>query len=69
MKLTVLTPAYNRGEQLKKLYNSLIDQNLDDKYKQDFEWLIIDDGPTDHTSEIVEKLIEQHEINFRYTSR
>lgn len=66
MKLTVFTPAYNRGEQLKKLYNSLINQNLDDKYKQDFEWIIIDDGSTDNTSEIVEKLIEQHEININY---
>lgn len=58
MKLTVFTPSYNRGRELKNLYNSLINQNLDDKYKHEFEWLIIDDGSTDNTGEIVEKLIE-----------
>ena len=44
--VTILTPTYNRKELLSKLYESL--QLQKDK---DFEWLIIDDGSTDGTSE------------------
>ena len=46
--LTVFTPTYNRGEKLKRLYSSLLDQ-----CNSDFEWLIVDDGSTDDTEAIV----------------
>ena len=39
--ITVLTPAYNRGKLLEKLYESLCAQDC-----KDFEWLIVDDGST-----------------------
>ena len=49
--ITVLTPAYNRGKLLEKLYDSLCAQDC-----KDFEWLIVDDGSTDDTSERVEQM-------------
>ncbi|MDB7984035.1 glycosyltransferase family A protein [Faecalicoccus pleomorphus] len=49
--ITVLTPTYNRGQLLQKLYKSLCDQD----YK-DFEWIIIDDGSEDNTRKYVEQM-------------
>lgn len=48
--LTVFTPTYNRAYILKQCYDSLCRQTC-----KDFIWLIIDDGSTDNTKEIVEK--------------
>jgi len=48
-KLTILTPAYNRANCLPKLYHSLCQQT-----NKDFQWLVIDDGSTDNTSEVLE---------------
>ncbi len=50
MTLTILTPVYNRGEEIKKLFESLKRQSV-----FDFEWLIVDDGSTDNLSENVER--------------
>ena len=47
-KVTVLTPTYNRGSLLPKLFRSLKQQS-----NKDFQWLIIDDGSTDNTKQIV----------------
>lgn len=49
--VTVLTPTYNRGKLLQKLYESLCAQDC-----KDFEWLIVDDGSTDDTSKCVEQM-------------
>ena len=46
--LTVFTPTYNRANCLHKCYESLKRQN-----SNDFEWIIIDDGSTDNTKELV----------------
>lgn len=48
MKITVFTPTYNRAYIIEKLYRSLQRQSF-----RDFEWLIVDDGSTDNTEEIV----------------
>ncbi len=50
MKITVFTPTYNRAYILKNLYVSLQRQTF-----LDFEWLIVDDGSTDDTKELVAK--------------
>ena len=44
MRITVFTPAYNRGYIIEKLYRSLQNQTF-----RNFEWLIIDDGSSDNT--------------------
>lgn len=46
--LTVFTPAYNRAGTLPRTYQSLCEQNC-----KDFIWLIIDDGSSDQTAELV----------------
>lgn len=61
MKVTVLTPTYNREHTLKKLYESLIGQT-----SKDFNWLIIDDGSTDNTKELVATFIKEDIIQIEY---
>lgn len=47
--LTVFTPAYNRAHTLDRTYKSLCSQNI-----KNFIWLIIDDGSTDNTKDLIE---------------
>ena len=61
MEITVITPTYNRGEKLNKLYKSLIEQT-----NKDFLWLIIDDGSTDNTKKKVDEFIKEDEIQIEY---
>ena len=49
--LTVFTPTYNRAYTLHLCYESLKRQTC-----KDFIWLIIDDGSTDNTKELVDQL-------------
>ena len=48
VKLTVFTPAYNRAHTLSRTYESLLFQDC-----KDFLWLIVDDGSSDNTRELV----------------
>ena len=59
--LTIFTPAYNRAYTLHKCYESLKKQT-----NKDFEWLIIDDGSTDNTRELVQSWIEENLIPIKY---
>lgn len=60
-KLTVFTPTYNRAYCLGNCYESLVNQTC-----KDFIWLIIDDGSTDHTKELVEKWQKENFIEIHY---
>ena len=60
-RLTIFTPTYNRAYILPKLYDSLCEQTC-----QDFEWLIVDDGSTDHTKELVEVWRKDGKVTIRY---
>ena len=61
MYTTILTPTYNRGENLKKLYKSLLKQK-----DNNFEWVIVDDGSTDNTKEIIQQFLQEAKINLKY---
>ncbi len=50
--LTVFTPAYNRAHTLPRTYESLCAQDC-----KDFIWLIIDDGSSDGTKDLVSRWI------------
>jgi len=63
MKISILTPTYNRQKLLQRLYDSIL-QNKD--YGVDIEWLIMDDGSNDHTKELIETWIAQNQIEIRY---
>ena len=59
--LTVFTPTYNRAYCLENCYQSLLNQSC-----KDFIWLIIDDGSSDHTKELVDKWMVEGLIEIRY---
>ena len=63
MKISILTPTYNRARELENLYSSLV---INSNSNIDFEWLIMDDGSTDKTKIIVENLIKQNIIKIDY---
>ncbi len=59
--ITVFTPTYNRAYALPRLYKTLQKQTF-----RDFEWLIVDDGSNDNTSEVVKGWVEEGCFAIRY---
>jgi len=59
--ITVFTPTYNRAYILSRLYNSLCAQS-----NPDFEWLLIDDGSSDTTADLVNTFIAENKIKITY---
>lgn len=53
--ITVLTPTYNRKKFLPKLFDSLCSQNSDN-----WVWLIVDDGSTDGTADLLQKWVNEY---------
>ncbi len=61
MKITVFTPAYNRAYTLGRLYASLLRQTYGD-----FEWLVVDDGSTDDTPALLERMQAEGKLDMRH---
>ena len=61
MTVTVLTPTFNRGGRLQSLWDSLQKQTV-----KDFEWLVVDDGSTDGTKDLITQLQEKSDFPIRY---
>lgn len=59
--ITVFTPTYNRADTLVRTYESLKRQT-----SSNFEWLIIDDGSTDNTKELVSDWLDNSSFKIRY---
>ncbi len=59
--ITILTPTYNRLNELKRLYKSLINQS-----DKNFEWLIVDDGSNDKTKEYILNIKEKTIFFIKY---
>ena len=57
MGITIFTPTYNRAYTLEKLYNSLCNQT-----NKNFEWIIVDDGSTDNTKELIQNFINEKKL-------
>lgn len=60
MKFSIILPTYNRAKFIKNAINSVLNQTF-----IDFELIIIDDGSTDHTREIVTN-IKDSRIKYHY---
>lgn len=58
---TIFTPTYNRINELERLYSSLISQT---DFR--FEWLIVDDGSTDDTENMVVSWLDTSPFPIRY---
>lgn len=62
--ITVMTPTYNRAHTLPQCYESLCKQT-----SQAFLWLIIDDGSSDNTKEMVDFWIKEEKIKIKYLNK
>lgn len=59
--LTIFSPTYNRAYCLHVLYQSLCNQT-----HKDFNWLVIDDGSTDNTKELIQTWKSENKIEITY---
>jgi len=59
--ITVLTPTFNRAGLLPRVYQSLLAQT-----QKEFEWLIVDDGSTDGTKDLVREWAKHSPFPVRY---
>ncbi len=59
---SVIVPTYNRADEIKELLDSLSKQTIS---KTDFEIIIVDDGSTDNTKDVIEKLASKYKLNLR----
>lgn len=62
--ITVVTPTFNRSKNLPDCYHSLVNQT-----NQNFIWMIIDDGSTDNTEELVKKWISEEKLDIQYIKK
>lgn len=58
---SIFTPTYNRANAINRTYEHLLAQTL-----LDFEWIVVDDGSTDHTEELFRKWIGENRIQIVY---
>lgn len=61
MFLSIITPTFNRGYILSNCYKSLLLQTCND-----FEWVVVDDGSTDDTEQIVKNFINEGKLKIKY---
>lgn len=60
MLITVITPSHNRAHLLAGAYRSLLDQRVP------LEWIVVDDGSTDGTVQLIEELAISAPFPIRY---
>ncbi|AMK75093.1 MULTISPECIES: glycosyltransferase family 2 protein [Methylomonas] len=61
-RVTVIMPTYNRKKFIGEAIQSVLDQSF-----QDFELIVVDDGSTDQTSEVVQAFVSE-KIKYIYQS-
>ena len=58
---TIFTPVYNGEKLFQRAYDS-----INNSIFKDFEWIIINDGSTDHSDDIIKTLIKDSNIDIKY---
>ena len=56
-KVTVIVPVYNTGKYVEKCLDSLINQTV----KNELEIIIVNDGSTDNSEEIIKKYMKKQD--------
>ena len=64
--ISIITPTYNRANELKHLYRSLQQQSINLGL---FEFIISDDGSTDSTKSMVQKWVAESEILIKFITQ
>ena len=54
MKFSIILPTFNRASMLHEAINSVFSQT-----NKDWELIIVDDGSTDNTKDVIDKFIEK----------
>ncbi|HHS9559001.1 TPA: glycosyltransferase family 2 protein [Klebsiella quasipneumoniae subsp. similipneumoniae] len=67
MKLSIFTPTYNRAEELVRCFISINKQPLN--LLDQTEWIVINDGSTDSTCELIHGLMRNSNVLIRYISQ
>lgn len=60
-KITIITPTFNRAHTLERVYRSILDQNF-----KNLKWLVMDDGSTDDTKQLIDRLKSENKISIDY---
>lgn len=60
-RLSVITPVYNGAGFVRRCYNNLIEQSF-----KNWEWVVIDDGSTDSTADIIREIDDPRVRLFSY---
>ena len=55
MKLSVIVPTYNRGENIREVIQSVVEQDY-----SDWELLLIDDGSCDNTESVCNEFVQKY---------
>src|SRR5690606_10027348 len=61
LKLTIVTPTFNRSHTLPRAFESLKNQIF-----KDFKWIIMDDGSNDGTEELVKNFQKESPFEIEY---
>ena len=69
MKISILTPTYNRANIIGNLYKSIlknIEKNKEVQSNIQVQWLIMDDGSTDNTKDVIDSYIKENRFEIQY---
>ena len=64
MKVSVIVTAYNKENYIRKCLESVINQDCND-----WELIIVEDGSTDNTKEVIEQFVKPYLENITYKDR